>query len=130
MWSRGAREHLYDFLRTGVVGAANSVLGYAAIFGLMLLGVGPFVSNFVGYLAGWVLAFVLYRGWVFRSRQAATGVTFRYVTAVALAFLANVIILWLLLEIGFHKWLAQIGSGIVYTLIMYLTSSFWVFRNQ
>ena len=116
--------------KMALVGVANTAAGYAVIFGLMALGVDPFASNAAGYAVGWVLAFFLHRGWVFNERRPKSGVEWRYVFSVASAFVVNLVVLRLALEVGSPGWIGQIAAGVGYTIVMYLVASFWVFRDD
>jgi len=122
--------HFLGLAKMVVVGIANTVAGYAIIFGLTAFSVDPLLSNIAGYTFGWALAFFLQRGWVFNGRRPKPGVEWRYVFSVSSAFLVNLAILRFAIDAGLSVWISQIGAGCGYTIVMYLAASLWVFRDD
>ena len=126
----GGRSYSLGLVKMALVGGVNTIAGYAVIFGLMALGTDPLASNVAGYAVGWILAFFLQRGWVFKGRQPRSGVEWRYILSVAASFAANLLILRIAIGSGFSAWISQIVAGIGYTIVMYLIASLWVFRDE
>lgn len=120
--------------RFGLVGLANTVVGFAVImileFGLRL---DPALANTGGYAVGLVLGFVLNRGFVFRSDAGGPAVALRYLAAFLAAFLVNQAV-----RAGVHAMLgdaapmrvaAQLAGMVSYTGLMFLFCRYWVFTR-
>jgi putative flippase GtrA len=112
-------------------GAANTVLGFAVIFVTMWIGFSPLAANICGYVVGFMLGFVLSKKVVFRSEGAFVKESLRYLLAFAVAFLLNVLALHVAMDpLGFHPVFAQLGAGVVYTLVMYVLTRYYVFAPR
>lgn len=63
-----SREQQIQFLKFIIVGGINTMVTLATIFVCKsLLGVNPYLSNAIGYVAGVANSFLWNRSWVFRS---------------------------------------------------------------
>lgn len=120
-----------EFGRFLVVGVANSVLGYAVIFGLMLgAGWSPEVSNVSGYALGLTVSYVLNRSFTFRSRAKHLGEVSRFLIVFGIAFGLNLIVLALCVRVlGVADWISQIIAGVVYVASSYLLNRNFVFGS-
>jgi len=110
-----------------LVGMLNSGVGFFVIFALMLLGVDPYLSNAAGYCFGLTVSFLLHRGWVFRSSSGLTSEVAKYAVAVVVAYLLNIGCLAILIRAGSWPYLAQGAAAVIYTVAMFLFSTYWVF---
>jgi putative flippase GtrA len=112
-------------------GIANSVFGFAIIFGLMSCGVGPFVSNALGYLTGLSVGFLLARYVVFQNDGNLFRQGWRYILAFAVSYCANLTILFVCVnQFGFENYLSQILASGTYMALMYPLSRCVVFMNE
>lgn len=116
--------------RFATSGLANTLIGYAVIYGLMAAGVNPYASNAAGYIVGFTIAFVLHRSWVFRSRTNLRITAPRYIVAVLICYVLNLVGLRLSIELGAPAWAGQIAGGLIYTAALYAVTSLWVFRDD
>ena len=63
-----SREQQIQFLKFIIVGGINTMVTLVTIFVCKsLLGVNPYLSNAIGYVAGVANSFLWNRSWVFRS---------------------------------------------------------------
>jgi len=109
----------------------NTVFGFAIIFGLMSCGVGPFVSNALGYLTGLSVGFLLARYVVFQNDGNLFAQGWRYIIAFAISYCANLTILFLSLnQFGLERYLSQILASGTYVALMYPLSRWVVFMNE
>jgi putative flippase GtrA len=118
--------------RFGLAGFANTLFGLTVIAAVDLgLGVPSNLANAAGYGLGVILAFVLNRSFVFRSRERAQVTGPRFVLAAVAAFILNQLVLTLALRIlGDAEW-ARLAAQLVgmgtYTASLFLACRFWVF---
>lgn len=118
-----------QLLRFALVGVLNTVVGYAVIFACMYLaGLGPVVSNVVGYAFGLVVSYTLNRTFTFRSAAGKKREIVRFLSIFMVAYLANIGVLMLLIDhLDVHKGWAQLAAGVVYTVLFYVLSKYYVF---
>lgn len=109
-------------------GALNTVAGFAVIFALMALNFSPFIANIGGYLAGFILGFVVSKKFVFRSNGHFVGESIRYLIAFLICFVLNLLTLKLALT-QVTALLAQLLAAVVYTGTMYLFTRYFVFSD-
>ena len=79
------RHPLVQLAKYGIVGVMNTMLTLIVIFICKSwLGINPYVSNAIGYVAGLINSFVWNRQWVFRAKGSMT----RHATLFVVGFLA------------------------------------------
>ncbi|WP_422648277.1 hypothetical protein OJJOAM_002706 [Cupriavidus sp. H18C1] len=109
-------------LRYLLVGASNSVLGFAAIW-LALRGLDwhPAAANAAGYAVGFLWSFALNRRWTFAHRGHVPASLWRFGAVCGLGYLANLAtVLALSSVLAPRSLLAQSGGMAVYTGLTYL----------
>lgn len=123
---------MIQLLRFTLVGLLNTGLGYAVIFACMgWLGWNPFASNVAGYAVGMLVSFTLNRQFTFRSTGDARREGARFLLIFLLAYLANLIVLWLLV-----RWLqldvvvSQVLAGVVYFGMSFVLNKYYVFADR
>jgi putative flippase GtrA len=110
-------------------GVLNTLLGFAAIFLLMGFGVSPILANTGGYAFGLLLGFVVAKKFVFRSNGHFVSETVRYLMAFAIAFLINLTVLELFINLfELNPYISQILAAASYTVAMYVFSRMFVFK--
>ena len=109
-------------------GALNTLAGFAVIFALMALGFSPYIANIGGYLAGFILGFVVSKKFVFRSNGHFVTESIRYLLAFLVCFALNLFALKLALT-RINPFAAQIVAAVVYTGMMYLFTRYFVFSG-
>ena len=117
-------------VRFVVVGLVNTAFGYALFLGFYLLvGLSAPASNGLSYLIAILLAFFLYRRFVFQASHPQSGrEAIVYLVSAAVAFSLNLIVLIVLTSLGMYAPVAQIGAMITYTACFYLLNRFVVFK--
>lgn len=109
-------------------GIVNTIVGFIVILTAMAIGFSPIVSNIAGYAVGFMLGFVLSKNFVFRSEGHFVAEGVRYLVAFIIAFLSNLLVLQMVLSyLNLHAVLCQLGAAVVYTVVMYLLTRFYVF---
>lgn len=117
-------------LRYAGSGVFNTLLGFAVICGLMLLGMSPFFANIGGYLVGFWVGFAMSKRFVFRSNGHFVLESMRYLVAFALCLTLNLLVLKL--AISDAQWpalAAQVLAACTYTAAMYVMTRFYVYRR-
>ncbi|WGZ93709.1 MAG: GtrA family protein [Candidatus Thiothrix putei] len=111
------------------VGIVNTIIGYAVIFGGMMLGMSPYMANILGYTVGLMCSFLLNKMFVFSVGNRFVMQQFRrFLIVFAVAYLCNLIVLHVSLQIGFGDIVSQVIAGVVYSSAFFLLSHLWVFR--
>jgi putative flippase GtrA len=115
-------------------GGVNTAIGGGAILALQWMGLGQHLANAGGYAIGVPCGYLINRLFVFgrRDRAGAGSASWRYLGAVAFAFLLNQLalsILTMFLGGGFGLVLAQIGALATYTASLFALCRFWVFAD-
>jgi putative flippase GtrA len=113
-----------------VAGLINSLVGYAVIFGCMAWGLGPVVSNVLGYCVGFVTSFAQSRHWVFRSSGSVVGDGLRFIPAFLVAFAVNILVLQGLLALEVNPYLAQLGACGAFVGVGFVLNYAFVFRKR
>ena len=113
-----------------ISGMANSLFGYTVIFALMLLGVSSIIANPIGYIAGLILAFHLNRNWVFQTQGRINIEAIKFIGSFLVCFITNYWVLLFLLSIDSNPYIAQVISGVIYSVCMFLISKFFVFSSR
>ncbi|MEJ5364639.1 MAG: GtrA family protein [Desulfosoma sp.] len=128
---RWAARDIPSFNRYVLVGLVNSVVGYGVIFGLLSLGANPYLSNASGYAVGITVSYILNKRFSFRSRKPDRTAFPLFVASLAVAYLANLAVLFALLRWGaVNPYLAQLLAGGVYTLVGFLGSRYIAFGSK
>jgi putative flippase GtrA len=113
-----------------LAGLVNTAVGYTVIFGCMAFGVGPVLSNILGYCVGFFTSFLQSRHWVFRSKGAVVEEGLRFIPAFLAAFAVNFVVLQLLLALGANPYLAQVAACCAFVGAGFVLNYLFVFRNR
>ncbi|MFA5121439.1 GtrA family protein [Zavarzinia sp.] len=115
------------FLRYGLVGAGNTLLGLGLIFLFMALGASPVVANALGYGLCIPASFVANRHFTFGGRRGSPA---KFVAVQAAAYGANLAVLGSLLSVAPElPSLAQLAGVAAYVLAGFLGSYHLVFAG-
>ncbi len=120
---------LIQFIKYNLVGIVNTLSGFSIVFSLMLWGVSPVLSNFIGYAVGSVVSYYLNSRYTFKTVQNNHLQVVYFFLVLLFSYLLNFLTLRLLLEL-MNPYLAQLLSAIVYTLSSFLLMKFFVFRDR
>lgn len=117
------------FLLTGVV---NTSVGLAAVaLARSVPGASEYAANLVGFAAGLACGFVLNRWWTFQDQQKVTIAVPRYLTAFAMSYLVNVLLLTICLNIlKLPNNVAQTVALITYSATFFVLCRWFVFPSS
>jgi putative flippase GtrA len=116
--------------RYSISGLVNTVVGYAVIFSCMAFGLGPSLSNVLGYVVGFATSFAQARYWVFRSENRVADDIPRFVVAFIVAFAVNFLVLQVTLWLGANPYLAQLMACGAFVGIGFVLNYAFVFRKK
>ncbi len=93
------RQSMIQFIRYGAVGVINTMVTLLVIFVCKsLIGFNPWVSNAIGYIAGFINSFIWNKVWVFRSHNGVVREAFRFCVGFILCYGLQLLATWLLTE--------------------------------
>ncbi len=115
-----------------LIGIFNTFLGLTIIFAAKgIAGLNDFEANLLGYSFGLLISFFLNRKWTFRHNGRILPTATRFVMAFLLSYIVNLMTVYGLRDgAGLNSYLAQATGIIPYTVIFYLSSRYYVFRED
>lgn len=121
--------HNNEVLRYILVGAFNTLTGYAIIASLFYVGFIPELSNFIGYFIVIFISYFLNKKYIFRSKDSHKKNFPRFISSMLIAYLLNLLtfeICHRILSLNIYS--SQIYAIIVYTVTGYFLLKIWVFK--
>jgi putative flippase GtrA len=119
-----------EMMRFAATGIINTIVGLAAIaFGQIVLSLSPYLSNALGYAAGLACSYAFNSRWTFRAGAGSPARLIRFAFAFALAYGANLALLYVLLTAGAPWLLAQTAALLTYSGLFFVLCKFVVFRQ-
>jgi len=118
---------LKEFLLYNAVGIVNTLVGFGLVFLLMANGMGAKLSNLLGYMVGMVVSYVLNSKYTFKEALSFT-LAVKFFAALFISYIINFAVLSLLLPL-INAYIAQLISGVVYTISSFLLVKYVVFRT-
>lgn len=118
--------------RFGLAGIANTLVGYGVIIAGILVGLGDYVANALGYAAGLIVSFILNRRFTFRIRGAVERAeVVRFLVAVGIAYLGNLAVLTICRDLLVpDNPIAHLPAIATYTALFYILSARFVFGGR
>jgi putative flippase GtrA len=116
-------------IRFAVVGTINTLAGLAAIYALKwVFALNDYLANLLGYILGFCISYYLNARWTFSYRGPLAAGLPRFVAVVALAYLANLLVVSIALR-GFlwNSYLAHASGVLPYAVVTYLGTRLFVF---
>jgi putative flippase GtrA len=120
---------LHSSVRFVLVGLSNTALSLAVIWiAMRVFGLSDLRSNAMGYIVGFIWSFLLNRSWTFQHRGGLANGFLRFVLVCAVAYGANLLVLFCLLaRFGGGAIWTQIAGMVAYTAVSYLGSRYFAF---
>lgn len=132
-----------QFIRYVMVGVMNTLVTLVVIFLCKsIIGVNPWVSNAIGYVAGVINSFFWNKHWVFRSGGDMRGEMIRFMVGFGVCYAIQFAVTWCLnYFIGSLEWdvvvmtvsgygVATIAGMVMYTLANFAFNRIVTFKNQ
>lgn len=121
----------FKLFRFSLVGVLNTLVGYGVIFLLLYVGFIAEVANTLGYLVGFVNSYFFNKNWTFKSKNSHKSDFVRFGISVLVAFVAQFICMSVSIRIfEVNVYAAQIIGGIIYVIVGFLLSKFFVFKDR
>lgn len=126
------RTGLRQFLSFGLVGVANTAIGFSVIaLAQVVFGLHAVAANMLGYAAGLTNSYLMNRVFTFRGATHSTGVMLRFLLAFAVAYATNMAVLLTGLRVSPDAALLWQGLAMVsYTIVFFMISKLYVFRSS
>ena len=118
-----------QFLVFNLVGVANTIVGFSAVFLLLFMGIEPMLSNFLGYVIGAICSFFLNSKFTFKKYHVDKKVIIGFFIVLGIAYMINAIIFYFCMKV-MNPYYAQVISGIVYTLTSFAMMKLFVFTKE
>lgn len=118
------------FIKYGIIGVFNTLVGFGIIFFLFFLGVYPELSNFIGYVIGFFVSYFLNKKYNFKSENSHKKDLPKFLLSMSLAYILNLLVLIICYRyLDVNVYISQVLAGVVYVLTGYILSKVWVFKN-
>lgn len=119
-----------NFLKYGIIGVFNTLVGYGLTFYLFYIDVFPELANLLGYVVGFFVSYYLNKKFNFKSQNSHGNDLPKFITSMSIAYIVNLIVFMSLSRIfGLNLYIAQIIAGIFYIGVGYFMSKKWVFKE-
>ena len=110
------RKTFIQLVKYLLVGVMNTLITLAVIFVCKIyLGIHPYVSNALGYLAGLINSFMWNRKWVFRSNGKMSREALHFLCGFMVCYSVQFGVVWLLNQSWFGSTRYMLPFGIIIT---------------
>lgn len=132
MWSAQLPDKIYARMGAfSLVGVANTIAGVSVIAIASVLGANAVLANIFGYGTGLFVSFAFNSRFTFHGRAANRSTAFRFLGTWAIAFVANIGVVYLTTTIfGYHGLFASLAGAPLFTSIFFVLCEYWVFRPK
>jgi putative flippase GtrA len=129
---RSAPPLVAQLAKYGVVGVANSLIGFAIYAVAVNLGVEYLLASAVAYAIGSVNGYVLNRRWTFQAAAVSQATSIpRYAAVQLTAILGNLVLLYTLVHLlGVEKIIAQAIVVVIVFLATFVANRLWSFAHR
>ena len=119
-------------VRYGVVGLANTVIGYGLILAGLFAGLNDYVANALGFAVGLCFSFFANRRFTFsRSGRATRQEAVRFLLCFTIAYAANLAVVTLGRTAGYpQNPLVQLAGMAFYSISFFLLMRIFAFPND
>ena len=114
------------------VGIFNAILGYSLIILLFsFLNFNFYISNFIGYLFGLIISFILNRNFVFKVEDKILSQFIKYIFSFFLSYLLNIFVFYISSEfINLNKYLSLLIASLFYSISFFISCNFFTFKKK
>lgn len=140
--SLSKRREMLRFIKYCMVGVLNTLLTLGVIFVCKsVLGVNPYVSNALGYIAGMLNSFLWNKKWVFRSHGRTYREALHFMMGFAICYALQFLTVWILNQSSFGDievsiavftlsgyGIATLIGNVVYTVANFIYNRIVTFR--
>ena len=115
-----------------IVGLVNAISGYSLIISLYtLLNLNFYLSNFIGYLFGLILSFILNRNFVFKAHGKIFSPFIKFVFSFFISYFLNIFVFYISTEfIDLNNYLALLIASFFYSISFFIACNYFIFRKK
>jgi len=108
-------------------GLFNAFIGYSVIFLLLYLGYEDNISNFFGYLSGTIISYFMSTLFVFENKLSKSNMI-KFIIVIIFSYILNLFTLNYVIYLSVNNYLAQIVSGVIFTVSNFILQKYFVYR--
>jgi putative flippase GtrA len=128
------REYIQSntFIKFCLIGVINTIVGFSIIFSLLIIfGINYLISNFLGYIGGVIVSFILNKYVNFKSEGHIKFEFPVFFLSFIIAYSVDMLVLYSLVEyLHQSKIIGIIIASAVYTILFYLSARYIVFQKR
>ena len=115
-----------------LVGIFNATSGYTLIILLYkLLNFNFYLSNFIGYLFGLILSFILNRNFVFKAHGKIFSPFIKFVFSFFISYFLNIFVFYISTEFtNLNHYLALLIASFFYSISFFITCNYFTFKKS
>ena len=115
-----------------LVGIFNAISGYTLIILLYtLLSLNFYLSNFIGYLFGLIISFILNKNFVFKAKGKITGQFQKFIFSFFLSYFLNIFVFYICSEFtNLNYYLALLIASCFYSTSFFILCNFFTFKKK
>lgn len=118
-------QSMFLGVRWATVGVFNTVIGLLIIWSLRHAGLGEYLSNLIAYSFLIPLSFLLHSFFSFRTRISPRNLMF-YLFAVCLGYVANILTVYFLVEIGNFGMVSHLFGMVCYSFCTFVLTAIFI----
>ncbi len=122
----------YTFIKFGITGAANTLINFL-VFTLLsvVLNFNMYFSEILAYSCGMLNSYVVNRNWTFTtSEKFWSGQLIKFIVTNLFVMFLSLILLNIFTEkLFFSKIIAKIFATVITTVVNFLISKIWIYKN-
>ena len=114
------------------VGIINAISGYTLIIFLYsLLNFNFYISNFIGYLFGLIISFILNRNFVFKVKGKILSQLTKFIFSFFLSYLLNIFVFYISSEfINLNNYISLLIASLFYSISFFISCNFFTFKKK
>jgi len=115
-----------------LVGLFNAILGYSLIIVLYtLLNLNLYLSNFIGYLFGLIISFILNRNFVFKAKGEILAPFIKFVFSFFISYFLNIFVIYISTEfIKLNYYFSLLIASLIYSISFFISCNYFIFRKK
>ena len=119
-------------IRFLLVGLVNAISGYTLIILLYsLLNFNFYLSNFIGYLFGLIISFLLNRNFVFKVKGKILSQFTKFIFSFFLSYLLNIFVFYISSEfINLNNYISLLIASLFYSISFFISCNFFTFKKN
>jgi len=113
-----------------VAGIFNAIIGYLVIFIFLYFNFNHYISSSIGYSAGLICSFFLSKSFVFKAEGKVNKYLLKFLTGFIISFGFQLLFLSFLISYILNPYVSQLLASIIYVVIFFIFSKYWIFNES